>query len=385
MSSRLDFSDIHSEIFQSVHGWAQKNLAPGAAERDRNATFDPILYQKLDTELGIMNITLPEFLNGAGLDIAATIHAIEALSTADPGIAISYLSQELLFTHQLYWTWKSDNAQIPQEHADILKKKPISGMAMTEPEAGTDVLGMKTRADITENGFTLHGVKQWITNGTIGEYFLVYARTGDDRRDISLFLVHAHTPGLTRQTCDDKMGMRSSPTGILTFQNCQIPKWALVGTLHQGLKPMIRNLAVERLGLAAQSCGIASACLDIMKTYAAQRQAFGKSIAQFGQIQSYIANSYAALHAMRAFLYETVWKLLENAPDASLAADAVKLFCAKSAEDISRHAIQILGANGYSSAYPVERLHRDAILLSIGGGTNEALEKNITKLLTRHS
>ena len=383
MSSRLDFSDIHSEIFNSVHGWAQKYLAPGAAQRDKTATFDREIYQKLDTELGIMNITLPENLNGAGLDIAATILAIEALSTADPGIAISYLSQELLFTHQLYWTWKHENKQIPKEHADILKKKSISGMAMTEPDAGTDVLAMKTRAKITNNGFTLNGIKQWITNGTIGEFFLVYARTGEERRDISLFLVNANTPGLTRQPCDEKMGMRSSPTGILTFQNCTLPASALVGTLHLGLKPMIRNLAVERLGLAAQSCGIATQCLEIMTAYAAQRQAFGKNIAQFGQIQAYIANSHAQCHAMRAFLYETTWKVLDNAPDASINADAVKLFCAKSAESISRNAIQILGANGYSNAYSVERLHRDAILLSIGGGTNEALEKNITRLLTK--
>lgn len=384
MSSRLDFSDIHSELFQSVYGWAQKNLMPGAAERDRTATFDPRLYKKLDSDLGIMNITLPESLDGANLDIAATILAIEALSTADPGIAISYLSQELLFTHQLYWTWAAENREIPLEHARILKQKPISGMAMTEPDAGTDVLGMKTRADITDDGFILNGVKQWITNGTIADAMLVYARTGNDRRDISLFVIDTHTDGLTRTPCDEKMGMRSSPTGILTFQNCKIPQSALVGSLHLGLKPMIRNLAVERLGLAAQSCGIAAACLDIMKTYAEQRQAFGKPIAQFGQIQAHIANSYANLHAMRAFLYETVWKLLDNTPDASTAADAVKLFCAKSAETISRNAIQILGANGYSAAYPVERLHRDAILLSIGGGTNEALEKNITRLLTRH-
>ena len=181
------------------------------------------------------------------------------------------------------------------------------------------------------------------------------------------------------------MGMRSSPTGILTFSHVALPKDALVGTLHEGLRPMLRNLAVERLALAAQSCGIAKTCLNTMRDYARQRHAFEHKIADFGQIQKFLAESYAQYRAMRTMLYETVAETIQSAPQASLNADATKIFCAKGAEDIARSAIQVLGANGYSHAYPVSRLYRDAVLLSIGGGTNEALQKNISRLLMTDS
>ena len=146
---------------------------------------------------------------------------------------------------------------------------------------------------------------------------------------------------------------------------------------------MIRNLAVERLGLAAQSCGIAKTCVDCMKDYAAQRVAFGKKIDEFGQIQKMIAESYAKMRAMQTLIEATTQRIIDRHPDASIDADATKLFCATSAEEIARNAIQTLGANGYTEAYPVERLLRDAILIAIGGGTNEALQKNITRQLNR--
>lgn len=384
MSLHFDLSDIERELLDAVRGWAWKNLAPSAAQRDALSQFDDALYARLDSELGIMNITLPEDLGGSGLDVGATILAIGALSECDPGIAMSYLSQELLFAHQLYGTWFHSGRPMPETHANILRMKKIAGMAMTEPEAGTDVLGMRTTATIEEDGFILNGTKQWITNGPNGAYFLVYARTGENRRDLSLFLVPGDAQGLVRTPCETKMGMRSSPTGSLTFRDCRIPHEALVGDVHEGLRPMIRNLAVERLGLAAQSVGIARTCMETMKNYAAQRMAFGKPIAEFGQIQHKIAQSYARFQAMSVMLCDGIRALEKGVLDASVNADAVKLFCAQSAEEISRDAIQVLGANGYSAGYPVERLHRDAVLLSIGGGTNEALEKNITRLLTRN-
>ena len=376
-------NQILQSLKESIQGWAKLYLMPGAELRDKTCFFDESLYRRFDTELGLMNVTLPEDFNGSGLDIDATLMAIECLSEADPGMAMSYLSQELLFTHQLYWTWMYSDQKIPLRHADILKQKPIAGMAMTEPDAGTDVLGMKTTAVAVDDGFILNGIKQWITNGPIGRYFLVYARTGEERRDISLFLVEAGCEGFSVASCGDKMGMRSSPTGILTFQNCHLPKDACVGKLHEGLRPMLRNLGVERLGLAAQSAGIAGTCLNIMKDYAKARYAFGRPIAEFGQIQSMLALSYAKYKAMKCMIAQTASEFMTHLPEASLNADATKLFCAGAGEEISRMAIQVLGANGYSSAYPVERLHRDAVLLSIGGGTNEALQKNMTRLLTR--
>ena len=385
MISRPDLDDVHVALRESVYGWAQANWDPGAAERDAGHFFDAALYRRIETDLGLMNITLPEAFGGADLDIAATFIVIECLSAFDPGMAMSYLSQELLFAHQLYYTWNSVGIEnMPARHGDILREKALSGMAMTEPDAGTDVLGMKTTARKSDNVFVINGVKQWITNGTEGRYFLVYARTGENRRDLSLFLVDAANEGLVRSSCAEKMGMRSSGTGILTFQNCLVPADALVGRLNEGLRPMIRNLACERLGLAAQSVGIAGRCVDVMRDYAKNRMAFGGPIAEFGQIQRMVAESYAKYRAMKAMLYDTACALIHGAVDASLDADATKLFCAGAAEEISRCAIQVLGANGYSEAYPVSRLHRDSVLLNIGGGTNEALQKNITRLLTRN-
>lgn len=382
MSSRFDQSEIYMTLRETVHNWAHEVLAKDAGARDETGTFDHALFQRLTTELGVTGSTLPADLGGAELDEAAPVIIIEALAEADPAFAMSYLSQELLFTHQLWRTWALSGHPIPPTHAEVLKKHPIAGMGMTEPDAGTDVLGMKTTATQQDDGsFILNGTKQWITNAPIGETFLVYARTGSERRDISLFLVKATDIGMTRGTPEEKMGMRSSPTGSLNFQNCHIPADRLVGNLHEGLRPMLRNLAIERLGLAAESCGLAKTCLDTMITYMRERHAFGKPIAEFGQIQRIVAECYAKYRAARCFLYETLEDLIDAKPRASIDADAVKLICTEMGEFVSRSAIQVLGANGYSKAYPVERLHRDAILLSIGGGTNEALQKNLSRLI----
>jgi len=382
MSSRFESNDMHRALVESVRAWSHSVLAQGASERDAQARFDPCIYRRMDTDLGLMGIALPDSLGGLGLGIGVTILAIEAMSEVDPGMAMSYLAQEVLFSYQLYETWASEGAEMPQRHADTLRRRPVTGLAMTEPDAGTDILAMRTTAVPCEGGFVLNGTKQWITNAPVGEAFLVYARTGEGRRDISLFLVEYPCAGLERGEAEPKMGMRSSPTGMLCFRDCFVPEDALAGRLHGGFSSMLRNLAIERVALAAQSCGIAKACLDIMCDYASSRRAFGRPIAEFGQIQRYLGEGFAKWRAGRRFLYATLEDILDGHCRASLDADAVKLFCTTAAEEISRCAIQVLGANGYSCGYAVERLHRDAILLSIGGGTNEALQKNISRLLT---
>lgn len=375
--------DTEQLLIESVRGWMQRSVAPGAALRDAECCFDKALYRKLDDELGVMNTTLPEELGGSGLSITAPLAVVQTLSECDPALALSYLSQELLFSHHLFQAWRDSGAAMPARHAGILRAKPIAGMAMTEPNAGTDVLSMKTAATQTDDGFRLDGIKQWITNAPVADFLLVYARTGTERRDIGLFLVDMHRPGISVSPCERKLGMRSSPTGIVTFSDCRIPRDALVGGLRDGLRPMLRNLAAERLGLAAQSCGIAKACVDCMRSYAAQRMAFGKTIDEFGQIQKMIAESYAKMRAMQSLLRDSAQRLIAQRPDASIDADATKLFCAAAGEEIARNAVQTLGANGYCVSYPAERLLRDAILLSIGGGTNEALQKNIARQLRR--
>lgn len=195
-------SDIAQILASTVRSWAQRYALPEAGARDASCRFDLSLYRKLDAELGVMNTTLPEDLAGSDLDISAPIAVIESLSMYDPALALSYLSQELLFAHQLYHTWRDLSRPIPLRHADILRAKPISGMAMTEPNAGTDVLAMKTTATKTESGYVLNGIKQWITNAPVAQYLLVYARTGQERRDMSLFLVDMHSAGIAVTPCE---------------------------------------------------------------------------------------------------------------------------------------------------------------------------------------
>jgi len=268
-------------------------------------------------------------------------------------------------------------------------------MAMSEPDAGTDVLGMKTSAKPNGKGYVLNGRKMWITNGVLDEekspcdVLFVYAKTGEDKRGrvkLSSFIVEKGTKGFSvGQRITEKLGMRASNTAELCFDNCEISPESLVGGEGEALIHMMRNLEIERLGLAAMSLGIARRALQIMVQYASDRKAFGKSLNQFGQIQQYIGDSFAEFQAARAYIYQVARTLDLSAAGARLDSDGVKLFAAPVGKRIADRAIQVLGGYGYVAEYVVERLWRDAKLLEIGGGTLEAHQKNIAKDLCRDS
>lgn len=265
---------------------------------------------------------------------------------------------------------------------------------MSEPGAGTDVLAMKTTAVESTDGatWTLNGAKMWITNGAIndtelGDCFLIYARTGHSGRatqDFSSFLVPKGTPGFSLgQRIKDKLGMRASMTAELVFDNVVLPSNCLVGGIPgTAVLSMMRNLEIERVVLAAMSIGLAKRCVDVMVSYASERQAFGASLSSFGQVQANIANSYAEVAAGRAYLYQTANALGLASTGNRIDTDGVKLFCAPMAKNVADRAIQTLGGYGYVAEYHVERLWRDAKLLEIGGGTNESHHKNMTRDLT---
>ena len=260
-------------------------------------------------------------------------------------------------------------------------------MAMSEPSAGTDVLSMSTTFHKDGNSYILNGRKMWITNGILSDdgrlvdACLVYTRQKDSK-NISLFLVEKGFPGFSAgQNIKGKTGMRASNTAELIFDNCRVPSSHLIGGEGKALYPMMKNLEIERLALASMSLGIGRRAFDEMNKYAEERQAFGKPIRHFGQIQKYLANSYAELSACRSYVYLTALQSsFENAQQ-RLNSDAVKLSASQMGKQIADRAIQVLGAYGYVGEYVVERLWRDAKLLEIGGGTVEALEKNITKEL----
>jgi isovaleryl-CoA dehydrogenase len=269
----------------------------------------------------------------------------------------------------------------------------VGCMAMSEPNVGTDVLGLESTAVPTSDGYMINGRKMWITNGcldddgTPADYVWLYARTGtqNGKPQISTFLVEKGMAGYeVGQKIKDKTGMRASNTAELVFNNCRVPKSALVGGEGESVHHMMRNLEIERLTLAAMSLGIARRSLEIMNRYAEERHAFGKSLSFFGQIQRHIAESYAEYKACRAYVYETARRMDLNSAGNRLDSDGVKLITTTLAKDIADRAIQVLGGYGYVGEYVVERLWRDAKLLEIGGGTLEAHQKNITRDLARN-
>jgi isovaleryl-CoA dehydrogenase len=316
--------------------------------------------------------------------------AHEELSYSDPALCLSYLAHTLLLVNNL-----SVNASPEQKQRFLpaaVSGQHIGGMGMSEPAAGTDVLGMSTKAvyDCRDKLWHLTGQKMWITNGTLdggkttGDLFLVYARTGPGRSDITSLVVEKDTPGFyVGQQIHDKLGMRASPTAELVFDNVPIPESNVVGEVNGATLCMMRNLEIERLGLAAMALGIARRCINVMKDYANDRKAFGKTLWDFGQIQSAISTSYAEYMAGRCYVYALANRLDLKSHGNGLDADGTKLYAAQMAKTVADRAIQVLGGYGYVGEYSVERLWRDAKLLEIGGGTNESHHKNMARDLKR--
>jgi isovaleryl-CoA dehydrogenase len=372
-------TEAHKTLREVIRAWGEANVEPQACEHDEAEAFNAALFRRFGSELKLFGVTVPEVDGGAGLDPLATVIILEELSRFDPALMLSYLAHEVLFVHNFYHN--STDEQRARFLKPVIDGSHIGAMAMSEPGAGTDVLGMATTARRDGDHYVLNGAKQWITNGSHAAVFLVYARTGQTRRDISAFIVEADRPGFSVGRKERKMGMRASPTTPLAFEDVRVPAANLLGEEGGALTCMMRNLEIERVTLAAQSLGIAGRCLDEMSRYAiTQRRAFGKALVEFGQIQRLIADSYAELEAARALTYNVARRI---SPDAKqrMGADAAKLFAPAVGERVSRAAIQVFGGYGYTREYPVERLHRDAILLSIGGGTNEAMQKNIANEL----
>jgi len=375
-------TDEHRALRESVSRWALDHLAPQAEEFDDREAFNIDLFRQMARELGIFGVTIPESAGGLGLDATAAVIIHEELSRYDPAFTLSYLAHEVLFVNNLYWS--ATDEQRAKYLPKALDGTWLCGMGMSEPNAGTDVLGMGTTATRDGDHYVLNGTKQWITNGNIGDCFLVYAKMDrDDPRSITSFIVEAGYDGFSPGRKEKKMGMKQSPTAQLVFEDCRVPVANRIGQEGGALVHMMRNLEIERVTLAAMSCGIAYESSQVLADYAInQRKAFGKALSRFGQIQRFIGEAYAKTEAARALTYKVAGELTPDTRN-SLGAAAAKLIATTTAEDVARMAVQTLGGYGYTREYRVERLLRDAILLSIGGGTNEAMQKNMTSDLAR--
>jgi isovaleryl-CoA dehydrogenase len=373
----------HSMLRASIRKFAEEQLEPGAIERDANEFFDESLFKKLG-DLGLLGITVPEEYGGSAMDTTAAVIANEELSAVDPGFCLAYLAHSMLCVNNIV-----QNASIEQKKRYLPKLctgEWIGAMGMSEPEVGTDVLGMSTQAKKSESGYILNGRKMWITNGSLksgpAHVLFLYAKTGQERSAISSFIVEQGQSGyFVGQSLKGKLGMRASNTAELVFEDCHVKNEQLVGREGESLNHMMRNLEIERLTLAAMSLGIARRSLMIMNKYANERTAFDKPLSNFGQIQKYIAEGYAKYKACRAYVYQVAY---QSSTLGRIDSDGAKLLASSCAKEIADSAIQVLGGYGYMSEYVVERLWRDAKLLEIGGGTIEAHQKNITADLRKN-
>ncbi len=367
-------TEEHRMLRQMVRDLVRSEVEPQAEEHDREGKLNLPLLRRCG-ELGLLGITVPAEHGGAGLDALAAVIVHHELSKSDPGFCLAYLAHSMLFVNNFYWAGNED--QRARYLPGALTGEQVGAMGMTEPGAGTDVLGMKTTARRDGESFILNGRKTFITNAPEADLFVIYAKV-DDR--VTSFLVERSFPGFATSPKIPKMGMRASTMSEIQLDDCVVPAANVLGSVGGGIKNMMRNLEIERLTLAAMSLGIADRCMDVMTRYAGERRSFGKSIAEHGQIQRYIGESFAKTEAMRALIYAVARKTGPGTRN-RLGTDAAKLFAATAAKEVADNAMQVLGGWGYCTEYKVERLLRDAKLMEIGGGTIESHQKNITKEL----
>ena len=384
-------TEEHKMLREMVRNFVSDRVEPQALESDRNETFNLDLFREMG-EMGLLGLTAPSEYGGAEMDCTAVAIVNEELSYSDPGLCLAFLAHDQLFVNNLVHS--GSETQKDRILPKVCSGEWIGCLGMSEPDHGTDVLGMQTSAERSDDGsWIINGRKMWITNGIVdddgtpADVVWLYARTGTDERgraEITTFLVEKGMEGYSAgQKIVDKLGMRASTTAELVFEDCVVPAENLVGRPGESNIHLMRNLEHERVGLAAMSVGIARRCLNDMNSYASDREAFGKQIRDFGQIQRHIGESWAEYRAMKAYVYDTARQIELSEAGHRLDSDGVKLFATTAAKNIADRAIQVMGGYGYVGEYVVERMWRDAKLLEIGGGTLESHQKNITKDLKR--
>jgi isovaleryl-CoA dehydrogenase len=367
----LDF-DLGAEIDQlrdTVRIFAAHEIAPLAAEIDRTDQFPRQLWPKMGA-LGLHGITVEEAYGGAGMGYLAHVVAMEEVSCASASIGLSYGAHSNLCINQI--RRNGSDAQKRKYLPKLISGDHVGALAMSEPGAGSDVVGMQTRAEKRGERYVLNGSKMWITNGTEAETLVIYAKT-DPRagaRGISAFIVEKGMKGFTTAQKLDKLGMRGSPTAELVFTDCEVPDENVLGRVNDGVGVLMSGLDYERAVLAAGPLGIMQACLETVIPYVHDRKQFGKSIGEFQLMQGKLADMYTTMNAAKAYVYAVARACDRGQTTRKDAAGAI-LYAAERATWMALEAIQALGGNGYINEFPTGRLLRDAKLYEIGAGTSE--------------
>ena len=369
--SGLDFAlgDTIDLLRDQVRGFVDRELAPRAAAIDADNQFPMDMWRRFGA-MGLLGITAAEEYGGAGLGYLAHTVAMEEISRASASVALSYGAHSNLCVNQIQRN--GSEAQKARYLPKLISGEHIGALAMSEPEAGSDVVSMRLQAERQGDHFLLNGSKMWITNGPDAHVYVIYARTSPDRgaHGLTALLVEGDSPGFSRGPKLDKLGMRGSNTCALFFDDVRVPLENVLGEVDGGVRVLMSGLDYERVVLAGGPVGIMQACLDVVLPYIHQRRQFGQSIGEFQLIQGKVADLYTTLNASRAYLY-AVARSCDNGLATRKDAAGVILHTAEQATRAALEAIQILGGNGYINDYPTGRLLRDAKLYEIGAGTSE--------------
>ena len=361
-------TDEHRLLRDTVLAFARRELGPIAGDIDRDDAFPPDLFQRLG-ELGALGVTVPKEYGGAGADLLSGVLIIEQLARVSAAVALSYGAHANLCVNNLYQN--GSEAQRRRYQPGLCSGQLVGALAITEPDAGSDATGIATTAVLDGDDYVLNGSKMFITNGTIADVIVLYAKTdpAKDAHGITTFIVETGMPGFSVSRKLDKWGHRGSPTAELAFDDCRVPRANVLGKVDEGVGVMMRGLDVERVFLSGESIGIAEEALSLAVGYARERKQFGQPIGNFQLIQAKLADMYTQVEAARALVYQTALRA-EHEPVHREAAAAI-LFAAEMSTRVALDAMQVFGGYGYLNELPLGRLVRDAKLLEIGAGTSE--------------